>query len=300
MNPTPVRFVALLCACVFTAPLAPAAEFAWSGIRVPAKISAEDGVTKLGVKIGKFVALPDEALFHALAQVHAKFPGSRPWATLGVGEVPDAPAFMAEQIESFLTRADAQGVDVFLELWPRKTTDVPAEIERWLGKLKTHRSVKGLGIDLEFYQGGGATDEAAKLWDEKIKAQGAGYRMFLKHWDVRHLPKTYRGRGDILFIDTSSEESVDALVADHAKWAAHFAPNPVAFQIGYPADEDDMKGSKEGGWWKLRDPIKEWGEALRAKVGATHPQQEISLIWICVKSGKSYNPGWDLTRAAKP
>src|SRR6185436_19304775 len=50
------------------------------------------------------------------------------------------------------------------------------------------------------------------------------------------------------------------------------------------------------GWWKLQDPIKNWGDSLLAKIG--NPEQEIGLLWVCVKSGKSYNAHWDLTKGA--
>lgn len=296
MKPT---FIALLVCCLaFVSHPAGAASAKWTGVRSPVKASAEDGVTKLGIKIGKFIPLENEAEWaNVIANVHGKFPGSRPWVTLGVGEVPEAPAATAEQQEKALDALERLGVDVYLELWPRKTTDVLAAIDTWLGKYKARASVKGVSIDLEFYKGAGATDDEARAWDERIKSHGAGYRMILKHWDQKNMPKTYRGKGDIIFVNTSSEADVAALNAEYVKWAAHYAPSAVAFQIGYPADEDGMDGSKEKGWWTLKDPIKDWGDALLAKIPDS--SQEIGLIWICVKSGKTYNQGWDLTKPAK-
>jgi ribosomal protein S21 len=44
------------------------------------------------------------------------------------------------------------GVDVFLELMPRRTNDVPALIDGALRRFKHHVCVKGLGVDLEFYK----------------------------------------------------------------------------------------------------------------------------------------------------
>lgn len=84
--------------------------------------------------------------------------------------------------------------------------------------------------------------------------------------------------------------------ADYTKWAEHFAPSACAFQIGYPADEDGMDGKNTTGWWKLKDPIKDWGNSLLA--GIKHPKQEIGILWVCVKSGKTYNAKWDLTQGA--
>ena len=43
-----------------------AATLKWSGMRVPSKVSAGDGVTNLGMKIGKFLALHPEESAHAI------------------------------------------------------------------------------------------------------------------------------------------------------------------------------------------------------------------------------------------
>jgi hypothetical protein len=167
-------------------------------------------------------------------------------------------------------------------------------INEWLGKLKHHKSVRGFGIDLEYFSR--VDDATAKAWDEAIKAHNPEYRMLLKHWEQAYMPPAYRGKGDIIFINTSSEATVEALNEEYARWAAHFAPSACAFQIGYPADEDGMDGKNDKGWWTLSNPIKDWGTSLMAKL--TEPRQEIGLLWVCVRSGKTYNTGWDLTRGA--
>jgi hypothetical protein len=265
----------------------------WSGLRNPCKVSAGDGVVKLDAKIGKFMELSYEEWRRAIFNVNRRFPGSRPWVTLAVGELPEksAVALTPEQDEEFLARMDQLGVDVFLEVWPGKS-DVPAAIDHWLGKFKPHRSVRGFGVDLEYYRPV-VDDATAKAWDEKIKRHDPSYRLFLKHWRADHMPPTYRGNGDVIFICTSSEASVEFLTAEFAKWADHFAPSACAFQFGYPADEDGMDGKNTTGWWTLKDPIKDWGAAILSRIA--DPKQEIGLLWVCVKSGKSYNADWDLT-----
>jgi DNA-binding beta-propeller fold protein YncE len=77
-------------------------------------------------------------------------------------------------------------------------------------------------------------------------------------------------------------------------WANHFTPAACAFQIGYPADEDGMNGSNTNGWWKLKDPIKDWSAMLLSKI--TNTNQELGILWVCAKSGKTYNADWDLAR----
>ncbi len=271
---------------------APATTFKWSGMRNPCKASAEDGVTDLGTKIGKFILLQNDEWAHAVFNVNNRFQGSSPWATMAVGPVPEATTPPPEAQEEFLAYMDELGVHIFLEIYPRKTSDVPVEIDAWLARFKRHKCVKGLGVDLEYYKR--VDDAAAQAWNEKIKLHNPDYRMFLKHWELSYMPPSYRG--DIVFINTSSEASLEALNAEFAQWAAHFAPSACAFQIGYPADEDAMDGRNNGGWWRLQDPIKNWGDSLLARINS--PAQEIGLLWVCAKSGKSYNANWDLTQGA--
>jgi hypothetical protein len=277
---------------------AAAQSFTWAGMRNPCKQSAEDGLNEqqLARKIGTFILLPSkQAWSRAIFNVQNRFPNSRPWATWGVGDVRDAEPLTDLQHEEYLTHMDELGVAIFLELAPNRDADVPALIGEWLEKLKHHPSVQGLGIDLEFYKP--VDDATARAWDEKIKAVNSTYRLFFKHWEVRFMPSTYRGNGDVIFINTSSEASIEALNTEYAAWARHFAPNAVAFQIGYPADEDGMDGDTNKGWWRLDDPIKDWGNSLLSQLDDT--DQQIGLLWVCVKSGKSYNAGWDLTTNAK-
>jgi hypothetical protein len=295
------RFTQLACLLallnLLTVGVARAAEYRWTGMRNPCKQSAEDGLDtkQLGKKIGTFLKLTGGALWsQTIFNVNNKFPGSNPWVTWAVGDVRDAQSLSDEEHERCLDEMDSLGVEVFLEVSPNRNDDVSAKITEWLNKLSHHHCVKGLGVDLEFYKR--VDDETAKTWDEQIKAVNSSYRLFFKHWEEGFMPPTYRGAGDLIFINTSSEATVDELNDGFAAWAKHFAPSAVAFQIGYPADEDGMDGDKTKGWFALKDPIKEWGDELLAKIGDT--KQEIGLLWVCAKSGKTYNSVWDLTEGA--
>jgi hypothetical protein len=286
-----------LSALLLTTTPAVAAEFRWTGMRNPCKQSAEDGLDarQLGKKIGKFIPLANEGAWaHAIFNVNNRFPDSTPWVTWAVGEVRDAQTLSDATHEAYLTHMDKLGVDVFLELSPNRDDDVPAALAAWLDKLKHHPSVKGVGVDLEYYKR--IDDATAQAWDEQIKQVNPKYRLFFKHWEQSFMPPKYRGAGDLIFVNTSSEAAPEALNSEFAEWAKHFAPSAVAFQIGYPSDEDGIDGDKNMGWWKLDDPIKDWGDALLAKIGDT--DQEIGLLWVCAKSGKTYNADWDLTKGA--
>jgi DNA-binding beta-propeller fold protein YncE len=293
MTAFPVSSMVL--ALVLSAATMSAADFKWSGARVPSKVSAGDGVTKLGTKIGTFLVPTNaEDVARTVFNVNHHLPGTRPWMTLAVGTLPEAAPIAPEVTEQILSRMDSSGADVFLEIYPRKTNDVPAALDDWLGKYKQHTSVKGFCVDLEYYKA--VTDDMAKAWDEKIKSFNPAYRLALKHWEQNFMPPTYRGRGDLIFIDTSSEASIDELNAGFVSWANHFAPGAVGFQFGYPADEDGMNGSNTNGWWRLKDPVKDWSDSLAAKIN--NPKQELGLLWVTARSGKTYNTNWDLTKAA--
>ena len=288
------KWVLLACFIALDGSIGFAGAFKWTGMRNPCKASAEDGVTRLGTKIGKFVTLQNDEWAQAIFNVNNRFQGSTPWTTVAVGPVPGAVTPAPETLDALLGHLEKLGVEVFLEIYPRKTNDVPEQINHWLGRFKRHPCVKGLGVDLEYYKR--VDDAAAKAWDEAIKAHNPQYRLFLKHWEQGYMPPNYRGQGDIIFINTSSEASVDALNAEFSQWAVHFAPSACAFQVGYPADEDAMDGRNTGGWWRLQDPVRSWGESLLAKIN--RPEQDLGLLWVCVKSGKSYNAHWDLAKGA--
>jgi hypothetical protein len=280
---------------------APAAKYKWTGMRAPAKISAEDGVNEkqLSKKIGKFLVFENKDQWaHAIYNVNNRFPGSRPWVTWAVGDLKDATQISDEAHEEYLKHMDLMGVDVFLEVWP-SGKDVNELIDTFLSKYKHHSCIAGFGVDLEFHKR--VDDQTAKAWDERIKTHNKNYRLFLKHWDFRHMPPTYRGAADRkagpIFINMSSEASIEALNKEFVEWAAQFSPSAVAFQIGYPTEEDGMDGKATTGWWKMNDPIQEWGDSLIA--GIKNQNQEVGLLWCTVKSGKTYNIKFDITKGAK-
>lgn len=283
------------------------AAFTWTGAWVPTRKSAGDGITKLDIKIGRFITLPDaRSLANVIFNVNNKFPGTTPWATWAVGDLSKAtPAYenLSEaDHEKYLSYMDQLGVTIFLEIFPfkanakkgREATDVTAAVNYWLKKFRKHPCVAGMGIELEYF--GKATDSLAAEWDATVKSHNPSYRLFFRHYNKDYMPPTYRGRGDLLFINDASEGTLEELNNGFAAWANHFAPTAVAFQLGYPADEDGMNGSNELGWWKLASPIKDWGNQLLPLINNT--SQELGFIWVTAQSGKTYHTKWDLTKGA--
>ncbi|NII26562.1 hypothetical protein HB364_15850 [Pseudoflavitalea sp. X16] len=291
-----------------SSPIPAAATFKWAGAWQPTRKSAGDGVVKLDTKIGAFITLPDAAaLAHVIFNVQNKFPASAPWATWAVGDLSKAtPSYAGvpvETHEAWLTYMDRLGVQVFLEIFPFKAnakkgttaTDIPAMIDTWLNKFKHHSCVAGLGVELEYF--GKATDSATAVWDARVKSHKSAYRLFLRHYNPDYMPPTYRGKGDLIFINDASEGTIEELNKGFADWANRFAPTACAFQLGYPADEDGMNGSSDLGWWKLKDPVKDWGQSILPLI--KDPKQELGYIWVTAQSGKTYHAKWDLTKGAR-
>ena len=283
----------------------PKRTYRWTGAWMPMRVSAGDGITALDTKIGRFIHFPEKhAYLNAIRKINGKFPGSAPCATWTVGDlsraIPVGTNLTDAQHEEYLSLMDEHDIQVYLEIFPfaadakknLPAVNAAAEIDKWLNKLKHHKSIAGVGIELEYF--GKATDSLAAVWNNIVKRHNPKYRMFLRHYSKDFMPATYRGAGDLIFICDASESTIPELNNAFASWANHFTPTACAFQIGYPADEDSMTGSKEFGWWRLKDPVREWGEGILPLI--KDEKQEIGLIWVTAKSGKSYNEGWDLTK----
>jgi hypothetical protein len=282
--------------------------YQWTGAWMPMRISAGDGVTELDTKIGRLIHFAENtAYLNAIRNINGKFSGSKKWVTWTVGDltraIPAGTNPTDTQHEAFLSLMDQHDIQVFLEIFPFAANpgknlpgiDAAMEIDKWLGKFKHHKSVAGVGIELEYF--GKATDSLAAVWDKRVKGHNPKYRMFLRHYSKDFMPPAYRGGGDLIFICDASEGAIPELNNAFGDWANHFAPTACAFQIGYPADEDNMNGSKDGGWWRLQDPVRDWGNGILPLI--KDEKQEIGLIWVTAKSGKSYHQGWDLTKKTK-
>ncbi|MEM5947554.1 hypothetical protein WKV44_03250 [Spirochaetia bacterium 38H-sp] len=173
--------------------------------------------------------------------------------------------------EEYLTAFDKAGIKVFLQVEPGDA-DVGELIKIVLDAYALHPSVIGFGVDVEWLSPGGTdgwgrkvSDKEAEQWEELVKSYNSEYRLFLKHWDNRWMPPTYRG--DIIFVnDSQGFSTLPSMKEEFLSWAEYFYPNPVAFQIGYDADRQI--------WEKLGDPM-QLGAKLAEKV-----KQELSLYWV--------------------
>ncbi len=177
----------------------------------------------------------------------------------------------ADMNETMLNMFDERGFKVWLQVEPGNA-DMVTLIHLLMNQYKHHPSVIGFGVDVEWYKsvsgplGEPVTDEGAKLWVEAVRSHGAHYQLFLKHWEVDWMPPTYRD-GIVFVNDAQQFESLDAMLAGFKDWGESFAPSPVGFQYGYPADKL---------WWKeLQDPPGDIGRTLLENIPNTS-----ALFWV--------------------
>lgn len=173
--------------------------------------------------------------------------------------------------EATLDLFDQTGFRVWLQIEPG---NAPIEdlIHLVLERYAHHPSVVGFGVDVEWYEstekaeGKAVTDAEAAAWLAAVRSHNPDYRLFLKHWEIGKMPPTLRD--GLLFVDDSQIlPSLEAMVDEFAEWGEAFAPAPVAFQYGYPSDQQ---------WWsKLEDPPGDIGRAIVSRV----PNVE-GLYWV--------------------
>lgn len=219
-------------------------------------------------------------------QMAARFPGAVPGALWIVGKlagegtelsfpgrsVDPLIRFTAEDgNEETLALFDRLGFECWLQVEPGNAS-VEELIDLVLARYGHHSCVVGFGVDVEWHrsvskpEGEPVSDALAARWLAAVRAHREDYRLFLKHWEIEKMPPTLRD--GILFVDDSQMfPSVDAMTDEFAAWGRAFAPAPVAFQFGYPADEH---------WWgAFADPSAELGRRILAATPNTQ-----GLYWV--------------------
>jgi hypothetical protein len=246
-----------------------------------------------GVRSSRYGIKPfpePEAWQKAIAAMRDDFPGADPVAIWIVGKIkrpttcllffpsdgrdyPNIEFEGPDESERFLTYFDKTGSKVFLQVEPAQA-DLPTLIDLVLARYKHHPCVIGFGVDVEWHReadrpgwGIPVDDETARRWEARVRTHNPSYRLFLKHWDLNWMPGTYRG--DIIFIDDGQEvKSLEELLdAFQNRWADHFYPSTVFFQVGYNSDKP---------WWQnLDNPPRTIGRAIARRV-----KQTCGIIWV--------------------
>lgn len=189
--------------------------------------------------------------------------------------------------EEYLDYFDEQGIKVYLQVEPG-FADVDTLIKLVMDQYGEHECVAGCGVDVEWYYGitddSGlpVTDALAEKWDMLLKEINPEYRLFLKHYNIRYLPPTYRS--DILFVDDSQgfgsmigdvlgiyDENIDdvlGFIPEFKRFADAFPENEVLYQIGYRADAM--------WYYAMEDPVvRSLGLRLAEVTG-----QNCGIIWV--------------------
>ncbi len=189
--------------------------------------------------------------------------------------------------EEYFDYFDENGIQVYLQVEPG-FADVETLIDLVLAQYGDHPCVVGAGVDVEWYHGvtedSGLpiSDALAEQWDKHIKEINSEYRLFLKHYNIRYLPPSYRS--DILFVNDSQgfgssigdvlgvydEELDDVLgfMPEFKRFADAFPDNDVLYQIGYESDAT--------WYYTMEDPVvQSLGQRLAEVTG-----QNCGIIWV--------------------
>ena len=175
-----------------------------------------------------------------------------------------------DKYEDVLTKFDNMGYNVWLQVEPGNN-DLVTLAEIVFKQYGHHSSVKGFGIDLEWWYRGESskgkrlTDSEAKRVVKYVRSINSEYTVFAKHWKTDFMPPTYRD--GMIFINDSQDTSLDHFKKEFKEWAKTFPNNPVMFQIGY---NDDKK------LWK-NDPI---GFTKTLLKEITPYNKHVGMFWV--------------------
>ena len=181
--------------------------------------------------------------------------------------------------DKYLDAFDEAGQEVWLQVEPGDA-DLVELAREVMSRYSHHRSVKGFGIDVEWYRPEGTNGYGTVLDEdtaievlEAVREFDSSYTLFVKHWDCSYLPEDIEG---LIYINDSQGFRPDAdstalerLADTFAGWAFLFDPCPVMFQIGYNADENI--------WGDMENPAKELGQAI---LDACFTDNDKGVIWV--------------------
>jgi hypothetical protein len=188
------------------------------------------------------------------------------------GDFPEIVFSDTDANEAYLEEFDRRGYPVWLQVEPGNA-DMPTLIQLVMDRYGRHPCVIGFGVDVEWHrwsrrnpEGTEVSDEQARDWSERVRSYAPRYRLFLKHWLESKMPPTYR-QGLSFISDSQEFTSLEQMLDDFEAWGKAFAPAPVGYQFGYPAD---------GIWWReLADPPSAIGKAILARIPDTS-----ELYWV--------------------
>ncbi len=191
--------------------------------------------------------------------------------------------------DAYLDYFDTAGIKVFLQVESGRA-DPEKLIDLVLKRFGKHPSVIGFGFDVEWYSpdttvavdadaGLPVGDKLAREWEKRVKSHNPAYQLLLKHYDSSFMcPDGYRG--DIVFCDdTQYFYDSYTYITEMQRFAEHFYPNTVLYQIGYELDKP---------WWTILDKpaVEDYGleasvppQAIGQKL-LEGTKQKCGIIWV--------------------
>jgi hypothetical protein len=178
--------------------------------------------------------------------------------------------------ERALTAYDQAGVKAIIQFEPGDA-DMVRCIEIAHAALGKHPCIVGYGVDAEWYRTKHSTDKEktgvpvpdaeAKAWTEKVVSLNKDYTFFIKHFEPKHLPPTYR-HPNLWFLSDSQEfASRDECLTDFKDWAKATTGSTTGYQFGYAKDRK---------WWsKLANPPLDLGADVRKEIPSCR-----YLFWV--------------------
>jgi len=253
-----------------------------------------------GIEDSTAVRQGDAAYYTAVAKtMAAMFSGSKPGGLYTVGYIETNTTMLPNELglavagitgihidalgnqaspEAMLTAFDQAGLNVILSIEPGKANVVQLAVAI-LNKYKNHPSVKGFGVDNEWYmsEGGKMSVNTASLLRNAIIGINPTYKTVLKHFDSSKLPKGITGI--VYLTDSCGFNSKAAAEADYVAWAKSFSGSEIGYQFGY--DEKECGTPDDTNWWQ---PMGSGGQpalSLIQDIKAKVPSANIySVYWV--------------------
>jgi hypothetical protein len=155
--------------------------------------------------------------------------------------------------EVMLTAFDNAGLDIILSIEPGNA-NITQLATKILNKYKNHPSVKGFGLDEEWFKGTGGytmTATEATQFTNAIKAVNPAYKVTIKHYDNTKLPRNISG---VTYLtDSCGFASYTEAITDYVAWANYFKGSEVAYQIGYDNSVCDTESIPA--FWQALGPL---------------------------------------------
>ncbi|MBN2618661.1 MAG: hypothetical protein JXR64_10180 [Spirochaetales bacterium] len=122
-------------------------------------------------------------------------------------------------------------IDVFLIFEPG-VADISETLKLILGNYSSYKSVKGICIDLEWYDiNKMVTKEEISKWLTVIHSYNPKYKLIIKHWNINMI-ESFNNKNLIFLQNMDNIENIDEFIKRYKLWARKFYPNRIGLKLG--------------------------------------------------------------------